>query len=103
MVDEIVRHDPAAAWERLESPSRLLFSAGTSLKMSRECKTREIGKYGAHGPALSVGTLSRGMQNVVRNFERCAHNLTLTHQTSDAFRNRSPFRQPVKQTPPATF
>jgi hypothetical protein len=73
MVDEIVRHDPAAAWERLESPSRLLFSAGTSFPMRRESETREIGKYGAHGPALSAGPLPGGLQNVVRDVECGAH------------------------------
>jgi hypothetical protein len=73
MVDEIVRHDPASAWERLESPGRLLFSAGSSLPMSRECKTRKIGKYRAHGPALSAGTLLGGLQNVIRNIESGAH------------------------------
>jgi hypothetical protein len=73
MVYEIVRHDDAAARERLKSPSRLLFSAGRSFPMSGESKTREIGKYGAHGPALSAGTLPGGLQNVVRNVERGPH------------------------------
>lgn len=73
MVDEIVRHDPAPAWERLESPSRLLLSAGMSLSMIRERNAREIGKYRPHGPALSAGTLLGGLQNVVRNVERSAH------------------------------
>jgi hypothetical protein len=75
MVDEIVGHNPAAAWERLESLSRLLFSAGTSFPMRRESKTREIGKYGAHGPALSAGPLPGGLQNVVRDVKRRAHRL----------------------------
>jgi hypothetical protein len=73
MVYEIVRHYSAAAGERLESPGRLLLSAGTSFPMSRESETREIGQYGAHGPALSAGPLSRGLQNVVRDFERSTH------------------------------
>jgi hypothetical protein len=73
MVDEIVRHDPAAAWKRLESASLLFFSVGPSLPMGRECKARQIRENGAHGPALSAGTLPRGLQNVVRNFEPRAH------------------------------
>jgi hypothetical protein len=73
MVYEIVRHDPAAARKRLESQRRLLPQVG-SFPMSRERKTREIGKYGAHGPALSAGPLPDGLQNVVRYFERGAHN-----------------------------
>jgi hypothetical protein len=73
MVDEIVRHDPAPAWEWLESPGRLLFPARPGLPMSRERKTRKIGKYRAHAPALSAGTLLGSLQNVVRYIERGAH------------------------------
>ena len=41
--------------------------------MSRESKTREIGNYGAYSPALSASAFPGGLQDVVRDFERCAH------------------------------